>query len=154
MNIAEPLSSKVSTLRRSQRVCLSAPVTVYRPGPGENVASEDTRTLLVSAHGALLVLELKVESGQALTMKHPKTHEELSCRVVYLGPNQAGRREVGVEFEEPAPRFWRIAFPPADWSPRSPYAKPPTAPLLARPLQKKTTDGAAQTGKNLLNKVS
>ena len=154
MNVAEPLSSRVSTLRRSQRVCLSVPVTVSRQGLGGNVASEDSRTLIVSAHGALLVLSLTVENGQEVTLKHPKTQEELACRVVYLGPDQAGRREVGVEFEKPAPRFWRIAFPPDDWSPRSPYAKPPTAqPMVPRPLQKKVTAAGTDGEKKLMNKA-
>jgi len=43
---------------------------------------------------------------------------------------------VGIEFLEPSPRFWRIAFPPEDWSARSPEAKgfvtPPVSPLKAR----------------------
>ncbi|HMD38555.1 MAG TPA: PilZ domain-containing protein [Candidatus Acidoferrum sp.] len=140
MSVAEPLSSKASTLRRSQRVCLSVPITVIRHGLGGSVAEEDTRTLIVSAHGALLVLSLTVESGQSVTIKHPKTQEELVCRIVYLGPDQPDKREVGVEFEKAAPRFWGIAFPPDDWSPRSPYAKLPTAqPMVSRPLQKKVT---------------
>jgi len=31
--------------------------------------------------------------------------------------------EIGLEFAKPFPHFWRVAFPPADWSPRSPEAK-------------------------------
>jgi hypothetical protein len=45
--------------------------------------------------------------------------------------------EVGIEFLGPAPRLWRVAFPPEDWSPRSPEAKrrtvvTPVAPLKAQ----------------------
>jgi hypothetical protein len=28
-------------------------------------------------------------------------------------------REVGIEFRHPAPGFWRIAFPPIDWTPKN-----------------------------------
>ncbi|HEX4545660.1 MAG TPA: PilZ domain-containing protein, partial [Candidatus Acidoferrum sp.] len=134
MNIPDPLPGKISALRRSQRVCLSVPVTVMREGLGKNVTSEDTRTLIVSAHGALIILGLSVETGQLLTLKHFKTQEQLVCRVIHLGPEQSGKREVGIEFEKPSPRFWRIAFPPADWSPRSVDARPPTAqPVAGRP---------------------
>lgn len=129
---------KLSNLRRSHRVCLSVPVTVIKPVEGKTPISEDTRTLIVSAHGALIVLQTQVEAGELLTLKHSKTQEELVCRVVNHGPDQGGKREVAVEFERPAPRFWRIAFPPADWNPRSPDAKPPTPqPAGGRPPQRK-----------------
>ena len=119
-------NSKMLQLRRSQRVCLRLPIVVLREGPGVNVASEETYTLIVNAHGALIHLALTVEIGQLLGIKNVQTMEELVCRVVNLGPDQTGKREVGVEFEQPSPRFWRIAFPPSDWTPRSPDAKAPT----------------------------
>ena len=91
------------------------------------MASEETSTLTVSAHGALIQLALTVEIGQLLRIKNAQTSEELVCRVVSLGPEHTSKLEVAIEFEIPSPRFWRIAFPPADWSPRSPDAKSPTA---------------------------
>jgi len=130
--------SKMSQLRRSQRVCLRLPITVLREGPGTNVASEETNTLIVSAHGALIQLALTVEIGQRLVIKNTQTMEELVCRAVTLGSEEPGKREIGVEFEVPNPRFWRIAFPPADWTPRNPDAKAPTAhsPIGRLPLKK------------------
>src|SRR5271154_7247460 len=128
MSTTDPqATSKMSHLRRSQRVCLRLPIVVVREGPGTNVASEETYTLIVNAHGALIHLALTVEIGQLLGIKNVQTMEELVCRVVNLGPDQSGKREVGIEFEAPSPRFWRIAFPPSDWTPRSPDAKAPTA---------------------------
>jgi len=148
MSIANSLPARASTLRRSQRVCLSVPVTVVREGPGNHRVTEESRTLIVSAHGALILLGLTVEAGQLLTMRHTKTQEELICRVIHLGPDQSGKREVGVEFEKPAPRFWRIAFPPLDWSPRSVDAKPATAhPIVTRSLPKKSPPAAANVEK-------
>lgn len=127
MNATDPqTTNKTGQLRRSQRVCLRVPIVVLREGPGTNVASEETHTLIVNAHGALIQLELTVEMGQLLGVKNTQTLEQLVARVVHLSPDQAGKREVGIEFEKPAPRFWRIAFPPADWTPRSPEAKPLT----------------------------
>lgn len=134
--------TKLGNLRRSQRVCLSVPIVVFKREPGAAAVAEETRTLIVSAHGASLLLRTPVRSGDLLTLKHKKSLEELVCRVVSFSAEQAGAVEVGVEFEHPAPRFWRIAFPPADWSPRSPDAKPPTrqAPGVVRPpLQAPTT---------------
>jgi len=102
-------NSKMLQLRRSQRVCLRLPIVVLREGPGTNVASEETHTLIVNAHGALIQLALTVEIGQLLGIKNIQTMEELVCRVVNLGPDQSGKREVGIEFEQPSPRFWRRA---------------------------------------------
>jgi hypothetical protein len=68
---------------------------VLREGPGSNVASEETHTLIVNAHGALIHLALTVEIGQLLGIKNTQTMEELVCRVVSLGLDQPGKREVG-----------------------------------------------------------
>jgi hypothetical protein len=111
---------------------------VLREGPGPNVASEETRTLIVNALGALIQLALTVEIGQLLGIKNTRTMEEIVCRVIHLGPNQPGKRDVGVEFEVPSPRFWRIAFPPSDWTPRGADAKALAAHSLGgKALQKK-----------------
>jgi hypothetical protein len=99
-------NTKMLQLRRSQRVCLRLPSVVLREGPGENVASEETYTPIVNAHGALIHLALTVEIGQLLGIKNVQTMEELVCRVVNLGPDQSGKREVGSEFELASPRSW------------------------------------------------
>jgi hypothetical protein len=153
MNSPEAHPSKFSNMRRSQRVFLSVPIIVFKGEAGKNQTSEETRTLIVSAHGALLALKLPVQPGELLTVKHKKTEEELLCRVVNNGPEQAGKSEVAVEFERPAPRFWRIAFPPADWNPRSPDAKPPTPrPPGWKPPQPKLPAFPAEPQKKQANK--
>jgi hypothetical protein len=48
--------------------------------------------------------------GQALTLRNSQTGEEASCRVVYVGPHQLDKKEVGIEFTKPCPRFWGVAF--------------------------------------------
>jgi len=39
--------------------------------------------------------------------------------VVFLGPVRAARQRSGLEFTAPRPTFWRVAFPPEDWTARS-----------------------------------
>ena len=126
MSTLDAHPNRLANLRRSQRVCLSVPVVVTKTEAGRPPLSEEACTQVVSAHGALLILRMAVKFGDKLIILHKKTLEELACRVVNFGAEQAGKKEVGVEFEKPAPRFWRIAFPPADWSPRGPDSKPPT----------------------------
>src|SRR5713101_6468930 len=109
--------------RRSQRVMVKVSVVVLAQGADNKRVSEETRTVTVNAHGAMVLLELKVSIGQLLTLRNSRTGEEAHCRVVYLSPHQSEKREVGVDFMKPSPRFWRISFPPSDWTTRSPGAK-------------------------------
>jgi hypothetical protein len=102
--------------------------------PNNKVASEATKTLIVNAHGALIPLRTTVNINQLLTLRNTTTNEELTCRVIDLSSaDPSGMRSVGIEFIEPAPRFWHIAFPPADWSARSPEAKGYRSPSASQP---------------------
>jgi hypothetical protein len=68
---------------------------------------ETCETVVVSAHGALILLKHEIDDGEMLVLTHPETQEEQECRVVYLG-EPADRQRVGVEFLTPAPRFWGL----------------------------------------------
>jgi hypothetical protein len=99
--------------------------------------AEKTSTLIVNAHGGLILLKEAVAIGQILTIKSVKTDEELSCTVVDINPGANQVPEVGVEFLQANPRFWHVSFPPADWTPRSPEARhfenKPSIPVTAKP---------------------
>jgi len=84
---------------------------------------EETDTLAINAHGALILMAARVTSGGKLLMLHQRTKEEQECHVVFLGPVRNGKAEVGLEFSESRPAFWRVAFPPEDWTPRHPEAR-------------------------------
>lgn len=101
--------------RRSQRLVLRVPVVAYRSQSLGQPFSEGTHTLVVSAHGALISLAAKVTADQRFVLKHGVSGEEQECRVVYTRKNAAGPPEIGIEFGQPAPNFWHIAFPPGDW---------------------------------------
>ena len=118
--------------RRSQRVMLKVSVVVLAHGTDNKVVSEVTRTVTVNAHGARIVLGLKVSIGEVLMLRHSGTGEEVSCRVVYLSPHQSEKREVGIDFMKSCPGFWRISFPPPDWTMRSPEAKSSPGPNTAK----------------------
>jgi len=94
---------------------------------GKNAQAADfeefTETLAINAHGALILLTARLTSGAVVHMRHNKTEEEQECHVAFLGPVRGGRAEIGLEFTAPRPTFWRVAFPPEDWNPRSPEAR-------------------------------
>jgi PilZ domain len=120
--------------RRSQRVILSVPVTVYGDA-AKGKFTESTKTLVVNAHGALITLEAKITQGQQLELTSPTNPEKQACKVVYIGPTVQGQTQVGIEFLKPAPHFWHVAFPPENWTPVADEghkaAKVPAKPSVA-----------------------
>src|SRR5689334_9966721 len=112
--------------RRSQRVLMHVGIRVRGKDAQGKDFEEMTETLAINAHGALVLLNARVISGAVNNMRHNKTEEEQECHVAFLGPVRSGRAEIGVEFSAPSPNFWRVAFPPEDWSSKSPEARTPT----------------------------
>ena len=106
--------------RRSQRVLLRMAIQVIARGAGSEHISETAFTSSVNAHGALIYMDLKVAVGSKLIIKNTETEEEQFVRVIRTNPGPEGRTEVAIEFLRPAPKFWRIAFPPEDWAPHAP----------------------------------
>jgi hypothetical protein len=120
-----------SERRRSHRVNITMPLLV-RGGKGTKAFEEQTQTVSVSAHGCMLRMATPVARGQEVAIVNTKTAEELPCTIIFLGQKESGKTEVGVEFSEPSPLFWRIAFPPEDWDPserKRPTAHQPSPPL-------------------------
>jgi hypothetical protein len=123
MSQVSTTSTHTVARRRSQRVLMQVGIRVRgKDAQGEDF-EEMTDTLAVNAHGALILLHARVISGATIQIKHLKTEEEQECHVAFLGPVRTGRAEVGVEFTSPHRTFWRVAFPPDDWSPKSPEAR-------------------------------
>ncbi|MGA2811378.1 MAG: PilZ domain-containing protein [Candidatus Acidiferrum sp.] len=116
-------AARGSGLRRSQRVCLNIDVEIILQKGKEKGFAEQTKTLIVSAHGALIVLQEPVATGDLLKLRNVRTNEEIGCRVVEVNPGNSGIPEVALEFVKPKGDFWHIAFPPTDWSPRGPESK-------------------------------
>jgi hypothetical protein len=109
--------------RRSQRVLMKLPVRVSsETGPASSF-EEDTHTLAISVHGALLVVTAPVYRGQRFTLSNLQTNAALECIVAHIHKVPGEETRVGVEFMMPNQTFWRVAFPPKDWSPRHPDAK-------------------------------
>jgi hypothetical protein len=109
--------------RRSQRVLMQVGVRIRGTDAESKAFSEETATLAINAHGALVLMQARITSGSKVQLFHNRTQEEQECYVVFLGPVRAGKSEVGLEFSTPCPSFWRVAFPPEDWSPKHPEAR-------------------------------
>lgn len=105
-----------SDRRRTHRLQITMPVIV-RGGTGTHAFEEETRTVSVNANGCMVYLAAQVTRSQHVSIVNPKTAEELPCRVTYVGQRDGNKIEIGLEFSEASPLFWRIAFPPEDWDP-------------------------------------
>ena len=116
-------STHTGARRRSQRVLVQVPVRIRGKNPQGVDFEEFTETLAINAHGALVLLTARLTSGAVVHIRHNKTEEEQECHVAFLGPARSSKGEIGLEFTAPRPTFWRVAFPPEDWTPKNPEAR-------------------------------
>src|SRR5258707_7736004 len=106
--------TQVANQRRSQRILLSVPLRVSGKRVNGTLFVEHTKTLIVNAHGALLQLQEPVREGQKLSVRHVTTGEEIPCTVVDLSPGTNGVAEIGVQFAQANPHFWRVCVAQRD----------------------------------------
>jgi len=99
-----------ATPRRSGRVFHRVRIQAQGRTHDRKKFKETCETVVVNAHGGLLVMKNEVDNGEMLVLTNPLTQEEQECRVVYLGDLAEKGQRVGVEFLTPAPRFWGIEF--------------------------------------------
>ena len=118
--------TNTATRRRSQRVLMQVAVRIRGTDAQGKAVEEETQTLAINAHGALVLLQSRLTSGSKVQLQHKKTLEEHECHVAFLGPVRSGKAEIGLEFSSPHPTFWRVAFPPEDWTPKHPEARGPS----------------------------
>src|SRR5882672_7760612 len=127
MWIAESRESSwlAANRRRSQRVLMHIPVRISDQAAAgtSSLFEEETHTLAISAHGALIVVTSPVYRGQRFTLSNVQTKASLECVVVHVDRSSGDQIQVGVDFMLPNSRFWGVAFPPNDWTPRHPDAK-------------------------------
>jgi len=112
-----------STRRRSQRLFVQLPVIIEWQLAGKPPSTENTFTNVVNAHGALIEMRTPLQSGQNVTMRNQRTNETAECAVKIVTPADRGKFNVALEFTTPNPGFWRVSFPPEDWTVRHPDAK-------------------------------
>ncbi len=114
-----PLKGSRSSVdnRRSQRILLRIQIMVIAQFEDGLPIKEDTTTLEVNAHGALIALAMKVRPGQKLIVRNWATAKEEELRVVHVRASLSGKNEVGIAFAYAMPKFWNVEFPPPDWTP-------------------------------------
>jgi hypothetical protein len=94
---------------------------------GQNVLGspfeEETQTLAISAHGALILVSTQVYRGQQLTLSNVQTKAALECVVAHIEKYQSSQPQVGVEFMLPNPNILARGLPAKRLDAPSPDAK-------------------------------
>ena len=104
-NMASTRPPTYSTPRPSQRIWLTMPIHVLFEVSDRLQRAGETSTLVVNAHGALILLTTEVTVGQRLTLADIRTEQKRECRVVMIGFRTSNVNEVGVELREPFDGF-------------------------------------------------
>lgn len=101
--------------RRSRRIRARVRIVVRLQSRNKETVCEETDSLIVNAHGALILLATQVGRDQFVTVVNAKTKQELLARVTAIGARFMGKAQVGIEFIRPAPEFWGLPQCPEDW---------------------------------------
>jgi len=117
----EPLKHAIleQDRRRGQRVLLRirALIHVAVQGPATTLEAD---TLSVNPKGALVVIKKNLPPDTRHVLEHGGTKERAACKVVRPAKQMPEGFHTALEFDPPAPDFWKIAFPPADWRSEDP----------------------------------
>ncbi len=101
--------------RRSQRLFLQIRIVVEGTLPDKSPFREQTQTLVLNAHGALVEMATQLDPGQIVTLQNVSTGESIECTTKHATPVGPGKLSTAFEFSHPSPEFWHISFPPDDW---------------------------------------
>lgn len=105
-----------SDRRRGQRVLLRIRASIHVALKGQ-VETFNVATLSVNPHGALVLMDRNLVADTRLVLEHAATKERVACRVVRSSQKMPEGFHVPLEFDSPAPDFWKIDFPSPDWRP-------------------------------------
>ena len=100
-----------SRTRRSDRISLEAPIEIVGSDANGFAFMDNTRTLLVSKHGAKIILARRLALDQEITIACKTTGKEAAARIVgELGEAPEGYY-YGIAFLDQGIDFWGIEFP-------------------------------------------
>jgi hypothetical protein len=113
---AKPLKQTIVSQdrRRGQRVLLRVRAQIH-VALGGTASTLEATTLSVNPRGALVVIKQNLPTETRVVLEHSGTRERVACKVVRPPREMPEGFHTALEFDSPAPDFWKIAFPPADW---------------------------------------
>lgn len=108
------------SLRHSGRITKSVPILLMGSDSEGKFFSEETRTVVLSFHGAGLLSSHKLMAEQEITLRSLVSQQETEIRIVGEIAQQDRFHVYGVAFLDPFLNFWQEHFPPPPENLRSP----------------------------------
>lgn len=105
--------------RRSDRVQLVVPIEVSGMDLKGESFTEQTQTVIISRHGAALVLGRKLTPGLQLTVRRPLAGKEATFQVIREIGKQGDSHVYGVACVDANVNLWDIEFPPLTEPPKA-----------------------------------
>jgi hypothetical protein len=102
--------------RRSGRIASEVDVLLLGTDTAGKVIMEQTKTVVLSRHGAGIVSRYRFSPDDRLTLSLPDAAKEAEIRLVGQIGGEPGRYIYGVAFVDPDPHFWPMDFPEAESS--------------------------------------
>lgn len=100
--------------RRSGRIAKELPIVLLGSDATGKVFAEQTKTVVLSRHGAGVVSRYRFAPDEVLTLRLPGTAREADVRLVGQIGGEPGRYVYGLAFADATLEFWPIDFPPAE----------------------------------------
>jgi hypothetical protein len=117
--------------RRTARVALRVDLLVHGDTQTHGTFRAEARTLSVSGHGGMMVLEHEVTVGQKLLLINSNAGLQVECKVVGASLTPDGKRNVAFEFTSEEINFWKMWFPAAGAKPARKAGQAPFRPIPA-----------------------
>jgi hypothetical protein len=100
--------------RRSGRIAKEIAIVLLGTDTTGKMLSEETKTVVLSRHGAGVVSRYRFSPDELLTLRLPDSAKEAEIRLVGQIGGEPGRYIYGVTFVDPDPHFWPMEFPPPE----------------------------------------
>jgi hypothetical protein len=84
---------------------IDVPVEIIGQTANGLVFREDTRTIIVNAHGALLDSAISLDVTSRIVIRNKQTNDEAQCLVINQKERQQGRDNLAIEFVGVHPTF-------------------------------------------------
>ncbi len=97
--------------RHSGRIVIELPIQISGTDVKGRGFSVLTHTLMLSRHGAKILLEKALVEGQEINISCPGNQKEAEARVVGLFAKEPEGYSYGIEFLGQESNYWDISFP-------------------------------------------
>ena len=99
--------------RRTARAIVSIEMEVTGVSESNLPFKFSTRTISVSQHGGVILLEAPLPVGQRFELVNEFNRRTATCRIVSVRLNKDGKLHGAFELHCPEGNFWSMAFPKA-----------------------------------------